>query len=339
MRLLRRITLLAAGAAYRGPAFLQHVCALRGNGHSRKKAPRVAALTVCSVLSCWILVGCEEDVVTVLGTDRAYSLYGVLSPQLDSQWVRVFPVENRLEPEAHKELDAEFVSTDLQTGEEHRWRDSVIIDAFGQRAHVFWAPFVAAYDREYRLRVRRSDGAETSVTVEIPPQTDMVLQEANVTSTSVVMPVLIEGGAPRLLQVEVVYGVGYRPAGLANPASDEVVVPYPERANATAGGWVVPVNLDEDYHAVRDSLERRIERPVDRDFGILLNLVSLRLIVANDEWNPPDGIFDADVLVQPGTLSNVMNGFGFVGGGYRQELEWTPPGDVSRAAGFRASME
>lgn len=336
---MRRIISLAVGAAYRGSTFVRQVPPLGGKDHVWSKAPRVAALTVCTVLSCWILVGCEEDVVAVLGTERAYSLYGVLSPQLDSQWVRVFPVENRLEPEAREELDAEFVSTNLQSGEEHLWRDSVIIDAFGQRAHVFWAPFAAAYDRDYRLRVRRSDGVETSVTVEIPPQTDMVLQEANVTSTSVVIPVLIEGGAPRLLQVEVVYNVGYRPAGSANPSSDEVIVPYPDRANATEGGWVVPVNLDEDFHAVRDSLERRIERPVDRDFGILLNLVSLRLIVANVEWNPPDGLFDADVLVQPGTLSNVINGFGFVGGGYRQELEWTPPGDVSKAAGFRASME
>ena len=45
---------------------------------------------------------------------------------------------------------------------------------------------------------------------------------------------------------------------------------------------------------------------------------------ANAEWDPPGGVFDADVLVQPGTLSNVENGFGFVGAGYRLSSTWIP---------------
>ena len=285
------------------------------------------------------VAGCEEDVVTVLGTGYPFSLYGVISPQLDSQWVRVYPIEERLEPERRERLDAAFVSRDMETGEEHRWRDSVIIDAFGQLAHVFWAPFQAAYDRTYHLRVTRSDGAETSVTVAVPPESEIEIQDADLRPISVVIPVLIRGEVERVLQVEVEYSVGYRPAGNANPESDGVIINYPDQPYRTSEGWIIPVNLDRDFDAVRDSLQRRIERPVDRDFGIVLNLLTLRLIVANEEWNPPGGVFDRDVLVQPGTLSNVTNGFGFVGAGYRHEVDWIPPRTVAEAAGFRGGAD
>ena len=41
------------------------------------------------------------------------------------------------------------------------------------------------------------------------------------------------------------------------------------------------------------------------------------------------------MLVQPGLMSNVDNGFGFVGAGYRIELTWLPDDDVVARSGFR----
>ena len=275
----------------------------------------------------------------MLGSERAFSLYGVLSPQLDSQWVRVFPVEDRLEPGVSEELGATLVSTDLETGEEYEWEDSLVADAFGQPAHVYWAPFTAEYGRSYRLQIRGADGGESSVSVTVPPRTDIVVQEADVGALSVVLPVLIDGDAPRVIRVEVEYSVAYLPAGDANPTSASVVIPYPEAAVSTSEGWVVPINLDADFHAVSDTLADRIDRPIDRSYGVYLNILTLHLIVANEEWNPPGGSFDPNVLVQPGTLSNVENGFGFVGAGYRHEHVWVPEPSVARAAGFRAAAD
>ena len=284
-------------------------------------------------------MGCEEDVTAVLGSDRAFSLYGVLSPQLDSQWVRVFPVEDRLEPAEGEGLGATLVSTDLETGEEFEWEDSLVVDAFGQPAHVYWAPFAAEYGHSYALEIRGSDGGESSVSVTVPPRTDVVVQEANVSAISATLPVLIEGDAPRVIRVEVDYAMAYRAAGDANPTSATVVIPYPEAAFPSSDGWIVPIDLDADFHAVGDTLADRIDRPIDRDYGVFLNILTLHLIVANDEWNPPGGTFDAHVLVQPGTLSNVENGFGFVGAGYRHEHVWIPEPEVARAAGFRAAAD
>ena len=52
-------------------------------------------LLAIAALAC-LLWGCEEDVVSVLGTGRAFTMYGVLNPEVDTQFVRVFPIEGIL---------------------------------------------------------------------------------------------------------------------------------------------------------------------------------------------------------------------------------------------------
>src|SRR5690606_7524938 len=48
----------------------------------------------------------------------------------------------------------------------------------------------------------------------------------------------------------------------------------------------------------------------------------VRITVLDEAFVPPGGVFDPDILVQPGTLSNVQNGFGFVGSVARYTAEW-----------------
>lgn len=292
---------------------------------------RGAVLLVCALLTA----GCAEDVTAVLGTDRAFSLYGVLSPQLDTQWVRVFPVEGRLTPAAGAALDARFTSTDLATGAVRVWNDSLFREADGHYAHAFWSPFRAGYGRAYRLDVVRSDGAAVRVETAVPPATDVVPQAPRLTPGSVVLPVRVEGGAPRLLKVEVGYTVDFRLLGPGTRPDEHYVIDYNGRAVAEAGGWTLPIDLSGDFKAVRDTLVRRAKAPLDAGFGLMLLGVTVRFLVASDDWAPPGGRFDAEVLIQPGVMSNVQGGFGFVGAGYRQQLNWLPPAEAVRAAGFR----
>lgn len=74
---------------------------------------------------------------------------------------------------------------------------------------------------------------------------------------------------------------------------------------------------------------------MDIRYGIELRVIILRFIAASADWLPPEGDFDPEVLVQPGTLSNVTNGFGFIGAGYRMQRNWLPADSVVSAAGFR----
>ncbi len=296
-------------------------------------------LSAAAFLVILALTGCEEDVTAVLGTDQPFTLYGVVSPQLDSQWVRVFPVEGVLEPESGETLDARFVSTDLQSGDEHVWRDSVILDALDQRAHVFWAPFRAEYGHTYRLSVSRSNGDASVVEVAVPRQTEVVIREPQISATSAVLPVVIEGEAPRLLRIEIVYTVSYVPAGAQRPDADAVSISYDGVQERTPEGWIIAINPYRDFDEVEQTITERIDHPVDRGAGLTLLNLTLKLVVGNEEWDPPEGSFDPERLVQPETMTNVENGFGFVGAGYRLEESWLPEPHVIEAAGFRAQPE
>jgi len=45
-------------------------------------------------------------------------------------------------------------------------------------------------------------------------------------------------------------------------------------------------------------------------------------MVLDGAFVPPGGVFDAELLAQPGTLSNVEFGFGFIGSVGRFSTEW-----------------
>lgn len=278
-----------------------------------------------------LLGGCDADVNPVLGTDHVFTLYGVITPQADTQKVLVYPIEGLLQPAQAEPLDAHFTSTDMQSGETRVWRDSLKREDNGQYNHIFWSPFRAEYGHTYRLEVERSDGAASRVDAVVPPFSELVEQETPDVSP-VVTPILVDGDVPRLLKVVVTYIVRFRDPGAAAAETKSVSFDYDDRIERVAGGWLIPVNLTRDFLTIRNQL--LLGGTFDRTFGIRLTQIILRLIAANEEWNPPDGVFDAEVLVQPGTLSNVEGGFGFVGAGYRLERSWLPLPEVIEGAGF-----
>ena len=298
-----------------------------------------AAWVPCVFAALLGLSACEEDVVAVVGTDVPYSIYGVLSPQLDSQWVRVFPVEGRLLPAAPDPLDVRVVSTNRTTGERYEWRDSVIVDFAEQYAHAYYAPFQARFGHAYELAAIRSDGVESTVEVTVPAEAEIVIREPILRFASVEQPVLVRGDVPGLLQVEVQYSIAYKLANEPDIRSDNIIIPYILRHRESDEGWIIPINLGEDFLEVTASLAQQVDVGLDLRVGIILLNVTLRFIAASEAWDPPGGVFDVDVLVQPNVMRNVRNGFGFVGAGYRLGKQWLPPRDAIEEAGFRSPEE
>ena len=290
------------------------------NTQVRTKGGRLFAYNLLLVaLLALTLSACEEDVVAVLGTELPFSMFGVLMPQADTQWVRVFPIEGRLEPAPPGLLDARFTSTDLQTGERRVWNDSLIQEANGQYAHVFWSSFLTPFERAYRLEVERSDGAVSHVEVVVPPFAELEMP-ARTNLAPTLLPVFVRGEVPNLIRIEVIYRYRYRtPLGIE---AGEATVSYEGKARRIEGGWAIDVTPQGDLRSIQRLIEQNIR--VDPEIGLKLAKMTLRLIAANAEWDPPGATFDADVLVQPGTLSNVENGFGFVGAGYRLLGTWVP---------------
>lgn len=287
----------------------------------------IAGLTVC-LLSAG-LTGCEEAVDPVLGTDRAFTLYGFFNPLSDSQAVRVFPIEGLLEQTRPDPIDAIVTSVDQDTGQRFTWRDSVVTFVEGTVGHVYWAPFRAVYEHAYRIEASRSDGAVTWAEARVPPPVEAVVGEPALQVGEVVIPVDLVGEAPHLIQLQVIYFVSPVSGGNAT-TTVPVAVPYGGREVKIPGGWRIPVSLSRDQEEITNQLlGLRIWTGASA-----LRRIELLVMAVNAEWSPPGGLFDPEVLVQPGTFSNVQNGFGFVGAGFPVSAAWLPDSLTQARAGF-----
>jgi len=288
------------------------------------------------VVGCAVLgAGCETSVDPVGGTEAAFSLYGALQPRADTQWVRVYPVTERLEPTPPESLAAVVTSVERERGRPVQWRDSLIQEDDGRYAHVFWTPTRVEYGHTYQIDVAGENGQSAQVEVPVPQAAVLALQEPQAEAAPVRVPVRVTRNVPRLINVEVEYYLQYdRSENVAGPEAPAIrlSVSYNEAPRPVEEGWIVPINLSEDYVTLRDRL-------VGLDLwnpavGMVLRNMTLRLEVVNAAWNPPGEDFEPNSLVEPGTMSNVDGGFGFVGAGYILRKRWTPSIDVLERAGW-----
>ena len=279
-----------------------------------------------------IWTGCEEDITAVVGTDQVFTIYGVLTPEADTQWVRVFPIEPTLEPSPPEPIDARVTSVNEQTGETVTWTDVILQDERGRVGYYYWAPFQARHGHTYRLTVERSDGARSHVTVPVPPLTEIV--QSSISTVSSVILTLAVPDAPLLNRLEVAYRVKF---GFGEGTELTFPVDYSDQLIQRGGAWLIPIDMTKDYQDVRELLRTTLR--FDPSFGVVLQYLSVRLMVTNAAWDPPGGAFDPNVLVQPETMSNVENGFGFVGAGYRLSRSWLPDSFATVRAGFRLPQD
>lgn len=287
-----------------------------------KSTMRPAAFLIAALTATGLSAGCSTHVEPVLGIDHPFTIYGFFNPLSDTQAVRVFPIEGELERTRPRPIDAQVVSIEVPGDAPRVWADSLVLysspitpDAYG---HVFYDLFRPEHEHTYRLDVSRSDGATSSVEVTVPPvSTPDVLMPIDEPGR-VVLPVLWHD-APQLIDVEVIYQLDvYR-----------YVVKYPYPAlRAVPGGVQVDVQFS------RDAREFLSNPPVLFSGVATLSQIEMRVMVANAEWVPPDGFFNAEFLVEPGTFSNVENGFGFFGAGYPSSVSWLPDDALIRKVGF-----
>ncbi len=290
------------------------------------------------VAAAGLLAGCSDEVNPVLGTDMAYSIYGIFTPELDTQWVRVFPIEGTLRLRDTTALDAVVTSTDLTTGEKVVWRDSLLLQPNGGYEHAFWSPFRAAFGHEYRLDVQRSDGRTTSGQTTVPGRLEAEMQPFE-RRPDVVLPFLLRGTADHLMKIEMEYHViyDYFPGPPSSTSTEKLILAYEGTISSSPDGWKLPINLSADYARMRTILASEMKwKPT---FGLAILGVSVRMLVASEDWMPPGGVFDPEVLGMPNVMSNVENGFGLVVGGYRLNLDFFPPDDAAAAAGYRLLSE
>jgi hypothetical protein len=276
------------------------------------------------------LTGCEEDLVSRDHVAAPFSIYGVLSPDLTTQSIRVYPLEDIPTLGSPEPLDVNVVSTDLETGERLTWRDTVLVEPNGQHEYIYWAPFRAEFGHEYRVEVvRRADGARSFAEVRVPePVIVRIVNDRDAAA----MQVLIEGERIRVLKPELVYT-------LANIASGCQVIrnrfSYQGRERRVEAGWRVDVNLVVDRSDILFECNGLTVFPPPYCPPFLhLRSLDLNVLVGDVAWDPAGGVLDPDLLSEHNTMTNVENGFGFIGAGYRTVAPLYPSNEALEYACF-----
>jgi len=265
--------------------------------------------------------GCSTvEVDPFLEPDRYFTVYGAFDMDFLTQYLRVIPIDQKIGV-TDEELDATATTTDMSTGQIWTWRDSVFVFTDGSTGHVFTTRFRVQAGRTYRTEVVRSDGAMTWAETTVPSQPHAVMGAASITrAPNRALPIgtqdiVWEGLAAEPYRVH----VAYRFVERDDEPFIDLVVPYDTENSSTdtSESWQITVDYTKDYALLQK--EYLSNNPGWRFVGALM-----RVHVLTADWMPPGGVWDKDVLSQPGTFSNVHDGFGYIGSSGRFAVEWIP---------------
>jgi hypothetical protein len=266
-----------------------------------------------------VAAGCQEALEAPPELSAAFTLYGTLDPTEGRQAIRVIPIRRQIDETGASELDAAVTLVDVAGAQTYVLRDSVVEFSNGRRGHVFHTDFQPDYGRPYRLEIRRSDGALTRAEVVVPQLVDPIPQPHTERGGGIQLPVLFPG-APYLTAVRVTYRVQDTTCRFHTATFERTAA-----AERFEFGWTVNLPLDTDV--------RRLFEAAGSN-RIALHGVTLTAVVLNREMRPPGGVFDPEVLIEPGVFSNVQGGFGMLAAGYARTVSWVPSGETAQRAGF-----
>ena len=278
--------------------------------------------TLPILLTLAVLAACSSELEPFTGTSEApFALYGYLDANADTQFVRVSAVRHT--PEDHGDpLDADVVLTDLGSGEQTIWQDSLLLLDDGTEARLFYAPLRVGAGTAYRLDVRRTaDGAATQATTEVPSRPGFQPGLAEARFGSIRQTVYWLGLTRRPSETTLRYRVGE----VGDTAVQVVELPYlmageAGQVSTDAGvrqGWGFPIFLSED----RREVLRRLERPAT-DSTLALYDVTMRIERLSAAWGEQENPI------------NIENGFGFFGAVAAYEATWRPDSMAVRALGY-----
>ena len=285
---------------------------------SARRARQLVLLPAAAVL---LLSACDESIPTPDAINETYTLWGAFDPRSEVQAVRVVPITDTVGLGSRDALDVTVLSTDLATGAETVWRDSVVQYANGAIGHVYLGEVKPDFESRHVFRVVRPEGQEISALVPVPPLVEPLLQTVGVTAREVTYPIFWPG-APQVNAPTLTF---FLESGTC--VQDSVQIPFPGASDPAEFGWQMAFRLNEESAPIA----ARFEEPM-----ALLRL-TVRGEVASEGWRLPlAAARDRDLLVQPTVLTNVENGFGFIGSAYRTSLTWSPTPDELQRSPFEA---
>lgn len=275
-----------------------------------------------------LLSGCDDTIIDPFDNEERYfTVYGYLDMLETRHTLRVVPVTRFAEniettDGGRSALDARVFTTDLVSGVRTEWDHRYAQLNDGTWGHVFEGRFLVQPGRTYRLEVVRSDGKTTTAETTVPLFNSSSLFEKG--------PVVFEQDSTRAWQdvtipeISSPWDVTLIYMWSAYPINRRLFIPYGRPGSRmTDGGWQMRINLSEDQDVVREHVRESFEQGIPPDattYSLTAMGVQIRVLDAN--WDPPGGVFDPEILAQPGAMSNVRNGYGFFGSVGIYTEEW-----------------
>ena len=271
------------------------------------------------ILAASSFAACDESIPPPDAIEQTYTLWGAFDPGSDRQYIRVVPITDTVSLGNPDPLSVDVRSLDLATRVETVWRDSVIVYPGGAVGHVFTSDLRPNFESRHVFRVITPEGQEVTALVPMPPLVEPILQTVNLTAAETTYPIFWPG-APQVNNPTLTY---FFEDGNCN--RDSLQVPFPGTSDPAEFGWQMRLRLDADTepNAFRIS------------FPTALLRLTVRAEVASEGWRLPlAAANDPGLLIQPEVLTNVENGYGFIGSAYSVEATWEPTSDELQRTPF-----
>jgi hypothetical protein len=266
-----------------------------------------------------LLAGCDDTLIDPFDNEERYfTVYGFLDLLETEHTLRVVPITRFAENIDSDEggrgaIDAAVFTTDMTSGERREWTHHYTRLEDGTWGHIFKARFLVRPGRRYRLEVVRSDGKMATAETTVPYFSESTLIEKG--------PVVFEQDSTYIYQdvtipeVSSPWDVTLIYMWSAYPINRRMLIPYGRPGyREPEGGWTMRINLSDDQVAVKEHVRDSFARGIPPDATTYaLTAMGVQVRVLDAKWDPPGGVFDPEVLAQPGAMSNVEHGYGFFG--------------------------
>ena len=286
-----------------------------------------AFLTSARGLAVVLLIGaCNDAVIDPFSNDGKYfSVYGFIDELETNHVLRVIPVTRRgaviFDPsDPNADIDARVTTTDLETGDVYYWSHHIERLADGTYGHIYRSNFRVRPNRTYRLEILRVDGKTTWAETRIPNLSSTRIEAGPpiLAADATVTQQLLIPGVRSVWDVEILY---------RRPSSSPIRLPYGRDGKATDDGWTITLDITRDILVLASIMGL----PVD---SVSWAAMGIKAQILDNNWDPPLDVFDPEVLAQPGTLSNVENGYGFWGSIGLFQDDWPNSPELEAALGF-----
>ena len=286
------------------------------------------------LIVCVVLLGsCSDTAIDPFENDEKYfTVYGFLDDLENTHVLRVIPVTRRAERiegvgDAQAKIDAEVFTTDLNSGVRTKWTHNLEKLSDGSFGHIYRASFPVTANKRYKLEIIRSDGIKTTAITRVPfiSEADLFEMGPEIISEDSSL-VYRDIKIPRIPSPWDIQGIYLWGGGGVDDIriNRRIYVPYGRAGHRTDdGGWQIRVNISDDQRYVRENVKLSIENNrIDENTAVGVSAMGLQIRLLDEGWDPPNGIFDPEILSKPGVLSNVENGYGYFGSVGLYVQEW-----------------